>query len=461
MKWIDVKPTRKQWVAYQKLMDHETRYVLYGGAAGSGKSWLGCEWLMMNCYRYPRTKWFIGREELKKLMQSTFLSWIKVCQFYNIPKDDWWANGQYNYIEFKNGSRIDLLDLKYLPTDPMYERLGSLEYTGGWVEEAGEVNFMAFDILKTRIGRQLNKEFDLFPKILLTCNPSKEWLYHTIYLPDKEGKLARDYFFVKALYSDNPYTAKEYGEQLKQITDKAQRERLMEGNWEYDNDPTALIAYEAIVDLFTNTPEPSVEKFLTVDVARQGQDRTVVFCWEGLLVKEVFYWTKQGLDQTKDRLVTMAMTKNIPYSHILVDEDGVGGGVVDFMAGIKGFTNNAQPFKNKETGKPDNYQHLKAQCYFTLADYINNHKIGIKTEDQEFRRLLTEELQQVKSKDIDKDGKLKLMPKDEIKLKLGRSPDFADALMMRMWFELGKNNGPAKASVYVPTFKKRWPFQKW
>jgi hypothetical protein len=54
---------------------------------------------------------------------------------------------------------------------------------------------------------------------------------------------------------------------------------------------------------------------------------------------------------------------------------------------------------------------------------------------------------------MDKDGKLKLMPKDEIKLKLGRSPDFADALMMRMWFEFSKDNGPAKVSIYRPTFK--------
>jgi len=453
MAFIDVNPTRKQSLAYLKLEDKQTRYILYGGAAGSGKSWLGCEWLMMNCYRFPGSKWFVGREELKKLMQSTFLSWIKVCNYYHIPKEDWWINGQYNFIEFKNGSRIDLLDLKFLPTDPMYERLGSLEYTGGWIEEAGEVNFMAFDVLKSRVGRQMNKEYNLLPKILLTCNPNKEWLYHTIYLPDKEGKLPREYHFIKALYSDNPHTAKEYGEQLAQITDKAQRERLMNGNWEYDNDPTALIAYEAIIDLFTNTPEPSIERYITADIARQGVDKTVVFIWEGLLVTDIFYWNKQALDITKTKLCELARAKQVPYSHIIVDEDGVGGGIVDFMNGIHGFVNNSQPFPNKATGNPDNYQHLKAQCYYTLADYINTHKIGIRTEDTSFRQLLTEELQQVRSKDMDKDGKLKLMPKDEIKMKLGRSPDFADALMMRMWFEFSKDNGPAKVSIYRPTFK--------
>lgn len=41
--------------------------------------------------------------------------------------------GKDNFIELGNGSRIDLLDLQYQPRDPLYERFGSLEYTGGWI----------------------------------------------------------------------------------------------------------------------------------------------------------------------------------------------------------------------------------------------------------------------------------------------------------------------------------------
>ena len=454
MRTVDITPTRKQHLAYQKLNDKLTRYIIFGGGAGGGKSWLGCEWLLMMCYVNPGTKYFMGREELKRLMQSTYVTWIKVCQHHKIPREDWTLHGGYNYIEFKNGSRIDLLDLKYLPTDPMYERLGSLEYTAGWIEEAGEINFMAFDVLKTRVGRQKNKEYNLMPKILLTCNPNKEWLYHTIYLPNKEGKLSCDYFFVQSLYNDNPYTSVEYGEQLKQITNVAQRERLMAGNWEYDNDPATLISYEAIMGMFTNTPEPSHNKYITADIARMGQDKTVVCIWQGLLLEEIHYWEKQGIDATTNRLKHFAMIKGVPYSHIIADEDGIGGGVVDFMQGIKGFTGNAQPAINQATGKPDNYQNMKAQCYFTLAEFINNHKIGVRIGDEEVKRLLIEELQQVKSRDMDKDGKLKILQKDEVKLKLGRSPDFSDALMMRMYFELHHLNEPATASVYIPKFTR-------
>ena len=46
------------------------------------------------------------------------------------------------------------------------------------------------------------------------------------------------------------------------------------------------------------------------------------------------------------------------------------------------------------------------------------------------------ELEQVKQYNMDKDGKRTVLPKDKVKDILGRSPDFADTLMMREWFEL-------------------------
>ena len=164
-----IKPTYKQHLAWEALKKYA--YIFFGGGAGGGKSWWLCETRLVNCYFYPGYKSFIARAELKRLMESTYITWCKVCQFHNIPKTDWKLNGQYNYIEFFNGSRIDLLDVKYLPSDPLYERFGSLEYTDGAIEECGEIHFMAFDVLKTRIGRHLNKEFNISATIALTGNP--------------------------------------------------------------------------------------------------------------------------------------------------------------------------------------------------------------------------------------------------------------------------------------------------
>lgn len=58
-------------------------------------------------------------------------------------------------------------------------------------------------------------------------------------------------------------------------------------------------------------------------------------------------------------------------------------------------------------------------------------------EPIESRDRITGELEQIKQKDIDKDGPVTIIPKEQIKQAIGRSPDEADNLMMRMWFETG------------------------
>ena len=111
-------------------------------------------------------------------------------------------------------------------------------------------------------------------------------------------------------------------------------------------------------------------------------------------------------------------------------EAGVGGGVVDILK-CKGFVNGSRPFTEK--GKKVEYNHLKSQCYFHLAERINKGEIYLTSKANEDE--IIEELEQVKRDNVDKDGKLSILPKDKVKEILGRSPDFSDALMMRMYFE--------------------------
>jgi len=450
MLYPEVKLTIKQSEAYDVLTEKETHYLLYGASAGSGKTWLGCVWLVLNCYNYPGSRWFVGRKELKRLMSSVFITFIKVCKYMQVPRTDWKLNGQYNYIEFVNGSRIDLLDLAAQPADPMFERFGSLEYTGGWIEEAGEVEFGSFDILKSRVGRHKNQEFGLFPaKIFLTCNPTKNWLYRIFYKPSLTHGLTKEYKFVKALYSDNPHTAEEYGKSLNEITDPVTKARLRDGIWEYEESDTVLIQYDAIVDMFTTTPEYSPENFLTCDVARYGSDRTVYGLWKGYDLHQVITKQHQGVDVTVRDIRTLMGEHRIPYSHCVVDEDGIGGGVVDTLRGIKGFVNNSLPIKtvDKLTGleKKQNYRNLKTQCSYILAEKINTHKLTVSATVSELERdMLIEELGQVRRKITDDVSTLQIMAKEDVKQNLGRSPDVADMMMMRCYFELDKPR------VYVP-----------
>lgn len=433
---ITLKPTIKQHYAYQVLESNKLEYIhlLFGGAAGGGKSWLGCEWLIENCIRYPDTKWFIGREELKELRSSTLLTFFKVCKHHGLKPDIHYKfNGQDNYITFYNGSRIDLLDLRYLPRDPLYERYGSLEYTGGWLEEAGEVRFEAYDILKSRIGRWNNDKYGLNSKLLITGNPKKNWLYYTFYKPWRDKILPDELAFVQAFVDDNPYGESNYKNNLLSITDKATKERLLYGNWEYDDDPAKLIEYDNILDIFTNDFVKPGEKYITADIGRFGRDKTVIGVWNGYRLEYLATIARNKVTEAAEKIKQIRNTEFIPLHNIVVDEDGVGGGVRDIL-GCKGFVNNSRP-ANKE-----NYNNLKSQCYFNLAKHINNNQYFINTKklsttDKEF---IIEELEQVKKDKIDSDGKQCVVPKDKVKELLGRSPDYSDMMMMREYFNLKK-----------------------
>jgi hypothetical protein len=444
-----IKPTIKQHIAWQYLLDNKTKFIYFGGGAGGGKSWLGCEWLLYNCYVYPGSKWFIGREELKRLMSSSFITWTKVCKHHRIPLSDWKLNGQYNYIEFKNGSRIDLLDLKYIPSDPLFERLGSLEYTSGWIEEAAEIEYLAFDVLKSRIGRHMNDV--VMSKMLLTCNPSKGWIYRTAYKRCKEKTLPEDTVFIQSLYKDNPHTAKEYGINLAGITDKATKERLMHGNWEYDDDPHTLFSYDALLDLFTNNLDTHyLKKYITADIARYGHDKTVIMLWEDWKVSDIQVYEKTGLDIIQQKISAIMAENNIPRANVVIDDDGVGGGVVDNLRGVNGFINNSAPIEHPTKHEMENYKNLRSQCYYMLADKVNNRQIRIESPKEAYKDIIIDELEHVKGKDWEKVQKLQIIPKEEIKEKLGRSPDFADALMMRMYFDLKKPVKRRTAYTHIP-----------
>lgn len=442
---LEIHLSPKQREALAVLRDSVTRFLLFGGAAGGAKSWLGCVWIILMAVTYPGTRWFIGRDELKKINTTTMLTWSKVWHALKLPLNVVKRNEKYNYIEFWNGSRVDLLDLKFNPSDPLYERYGSYEFTGGWIEEGGEVHFMAVEMLKTRVGRWMNDKYNLLPKILTTGNPSKNWMYQWFYKPWKDGKLAAGYQFIKSLLSDNPYIDSNYRETMNALTDPIQRARLLYGDWEYENDPTALMKYESILDIFTNVIDPGMSA-MTLDVARFGGDKIVATIWEGWKATHIYIREKQSIPQTAEWARNLSIAHSVPYSRTMIDEDGVGGGVLDLMPGAHGFTANASPYpvieekyvdgKFEIIEKKQNYANLKAQCAYIFAEKVNNRQVGVVAEDQATRELIIGDLEQIKRDRVDQDSKLYILSKEKVKQILGRSPDVGDTLIMRVALDL-------------------------
>lgn len=201
---------------------------------------------------------------------------------------------------------------------------------------------------------------------------------------------------------------------------------------EQSEDEGQLMTNESIIKLFSNVHIENGISYITADIARLGRDKTVIFCWNGWRVVEVFEMQVSRVDESVNAINKLAEKYNVNRNNIIVDEDGVGGGVKDYLKCL-GFTNNARPIKYNN--KEENFQNLKTQCYYKLAETINRNEIYIDCNEKQ-EQLLTEELEMVRLARETDASKIALINKDEIKKKIGRSPDYSDALMMRLFFEL-------------------------
>lgn len=206
---------------------------------------------------------------------------------------------------------------------------------------------------------------------------------------------------------------------------------------EASEDEGQLINNESIQKLFYNTHIQFGIKYITADIARLGNDKTVIAVWDGLKVVELLEMPLSLVTETATKIQELQRKYNINNNNTICDEDGVGGGVVDILK-CQGFVNNSKPIK--VGGKQENFANLKAQCYFKLADTINRNEIYINCDEQQ-ERYITEELEWVRlPKEIDA-SKLNILSKDQIKKQLGRSPDYSDTIMMRMYFDLDPTRG--------------------
>ena len=429
-------PHQKQKIALSYLTDQKTDVVGYGGAAGGAKTFLGCYWLMQLGFYSPETKYFIGRDSLKDTRDSVLFSFQKLAKMIGFDA----YKVKENQIIFNNGSIIDFIDLSFYPfADPLYERFGSKEYTCGWIEEAGSVHYMAFEVLKTRIGRWLNIENNIKRKLLVTFNPKKNWVDSTFYRPWKKNELPENIKFVFALPTDNPYLPPDYLEALENIKDEPTRQRLRFGNFDYDDDPYAMIDYKKINALWSNDYVKGGEKYIVSDIARYGSDKAIISVWDGFKIIEYYSFDVSATTKIQNTINAMRLKHKVQLHNVVVDEDGVGGGVVDSLK-CKGFVNGGKPFN-------PNFANLKSECGYKLAELITNIYFEAETSEG-LRNTLEQELGQLKTHDADKDGKLKILPKEKIKKNIGRSPDWLDTFIMRMYFEVSNKSftNPEKAA---------------
>src|SRR5690606_25804919 len=111
--------------------------------------------------------------------------------------------------------------------------------------------------------------------------------------------------------------------------DLASKQRLLFGNWEFDNDPAALMSIDKINNIFTNDFVDGGDKYITADIARFGKDSTTIIYWDGLRAERIVQLRKKATTSVSEMIQGMRKMYHVPMSNVVIDEDGIGGGVVD------------------------------------------------------------------------------------------------------------------------------------
>lgn len=436
-----VRLHKKQIEAFELLSDNKTKFIGYGGSARSGKSIILCLFALFSSFAYDGVRILIGRHELTNLMKTTWTTMLKLMQNFSFEPDEYHLNGQSNIVTFKEvGSEFFLFDTKIKPSDPLHTRFGSLELTYGLIDESNETGLEIIEMIAARVGTKLNFKYGLKGKVFECFNPDKGHVYDRYWMPFKEIRETNNRRFIRALPSDNPghEAVRWLEEKIKDYHEGDMREseyqRLIEGNFDYDNSEDILIDRGMLSLIYDNTHvELDLDdKWLVVDIAFEGSDKFVFSVWLGWVVIICEEMDKSTGKQVLDKITELKNKYQIPNNRIIYDSNGVGaflGGKSDnsFLPHSISFLANSRALNE------ENYASLKDQCAYKLADKINSGGIYIKcVHDKVKREYINRELDQIRSKDSDKERKIKIIPKDEIKKNIGRSPDYADVFIMRM-----------------------------
>lgn len=430
----DLSP--KQGLAWRYLDDRTHTEVLYGGAAGGGKSWLGCLWLLSNALRYQGTRWLMGRAVAKTLKETTLNSFFDVCAKEGLKSGTHYVYNQQASTITVGASVILLKDLFAYPSDPNFDELGSLEITGAFIDEANQISEKAKEIVGSRIRYRLD-EFGLLPKMLMTCNPAKNWVYRDYYQPHRSGTIATYRAFVPALVTDNPNISPAYVDNLRKLTGPM-RERLLMGNWDYDDAEWQLIPTQAIYELWTRDGERG-HPAMTWDVAGPGSDRSVVMVWDGLVLTHVYVLEDDDVNKQARQVDYFAKLHKVPRNRIVVDATGIGTGPSQLLRGCFAFNGGDAPKVNKD------FRNFKSECSFALADYVNDGRFAIATDKG--RDEIARELALLRQWKGEADGKIQVWPKQEVRKELGASPDYADNFVMRMALEIRQSTTIFERSI--------------
>ena len=158
---------------------------------------------------------------------------------------------------------------------------------------------------------------------------------------------------------------------------------------------------------------------LGVDVARFGDDRTVLCVRQGLWTRDVRTFTGLSTMEVANRVID-CINQHRPQT-VFIDAGAMGGGVIDRLRQLQYQVSEVNFGEAAlSTGR---YANIRAEMYFKCRDWLTSG--GALPKNAELKT----ELSTVEYK-FNPSGRIILEPKEKLKERTGKSPDLADALVL-------------------------------
>lgn len=372
--------------------------ISYGGR-GSGKSW-GFASLLMQELTKEKHNLVCCREIQKSLAESSYRLMVDTIerlelQGWNITKET---------LENENGSRVIFRGLKDLRAG---NAIKSLEgYDRAWIEEAQSVSAESLQML--------------IPTIRM--NGSEIW---ASYNPNTEEdaieslKLREGAVVVKCNWNDNPWftekLAKDREADYKFNPDMARH--IWEGEYLAQAE-NAVMGRIAVHEAMQREVSDEGDYQLACDVARFGDDSTVIGLRKGLKLKSLEELKGKSLVEICDRIEIVA-GKNKSMK-MKIDETGVGGGVVDILKS-RGYREVIGINFGSKPQDTDKFSDLPSEMWCTFPI----EEVGLIENDRLFHELTDRRYS------YDHKARRQVESKDSYKSRNnGKSCDYADCILM-------------------------------
>ena len=158
-----------------------------------------------------------------------------------------------------------------------------------------------------------------------------------------------------------------------------------------------------------------------LDVARYGDDASVLCIRQGRHLMELHSWKKLSLMELAGRVLDLLHSSDEPPEEILVDSIGLGAGVLDRLRELdisaRGVNVSESP------AMADRYANLRAELWDLTKSWFNE-EVQIPNDDSLIADLTAPRYS------FNSSGKMLVESKAETKKRLGRSTDFADSLVL-------------------------------